>query len=509
MATKEQIEKRSADSEKAKINRRLLRALRAGEDAMRQQSVTDNLLNSSVYTINDKDVLMYKKKPFLLREKNEKDENFWARLLYKTSLFSGTKKTINDISDRIFAKSIVFEHYNENFTKHILTNFDGCGSGLTEVAERIHKDGSWNGCSFIVVNQPTTQRYEENSFPTVVVVDPNDVLQLEIGENNRTELFKYTYTYQRVVDIFNIEEVTVVDYYYYNKNNQTVLRRYEKVNDEDYIEVIKDKILPIKEIPVVEYYPETDKKGLDCDLPFQDIADKNLTHWIFNSVYISLVDYSSRSFIFGKGFEPNKTNKDKDGNIVLEYGMHNVYINKSTNAEMKWVQADSKSSDMIRTFLIDLKDEMKMLGSEFLETKAFMSATEVKYQTADSNNRASKFAINLEKALDKIIRIMLEWQKMDVEDFTLEVNKNIGLTKDDEIFDKATQLHDKLVISDKHYREISKMTGYLSNDKTEEEILEELEKEGKLFGSNNIMLLEDEENKEVVEQEEEEENLEE
>lgn len=481
MTDKAKIEKRSSDSMKALRKRKLLNSLQEGEDEMRRLSYinyTDINLSNNTTNIYD-----FENKPYLPREKHESSENFDFRVKYRTSLYTGTAKSINDINDRIFSQPVKFDTEDEAFKKHILNNFDGAGTGLNEFSKMFNKNSLWAGCSFLLINQNSGVANNDN-LPNAIIIKANDVLDLSKDKSGNIDVFKHTYSYQERIDEFDSQKVTYVDIYFY-KNGIPFLSKYKKIEEEDYTLEFSD-FLSISKLPIVELYPETERKDLLCSKPYQNMAWKNLTHWIYQSIYMTLVDVGSRSFIFGKGFKPNSNSKDEDGNVQIAYGIHNMHINRGEQADMKWVQADSKSSDMIKSFLGELQDEMKMLGSEFLETKAIMTATEVKYSTSDTNNRAQNFAYNLEKALKQAIELMFEWHNKEDTDFNLEVNKNIGLTKDEEIFNIVNQLNDKNIVSDKEVRDTAKKIGYISPEKTEEEYLEELNNEGKAFGGGLI-----------------------
>ena len=158
-----------------------------------------------------------------------------------------------------------------------------------------------------------------------------------------------------------------------------------------------------------------------------------------------------------------------------------MYTTDREGAKITWVQADPKSADIINSLLDDFEKDMEVMGSEFLTTTAKMTATEVIASTADTTAKASKFASNLEKALERIVDIMLLWKRKSNVEYTLNVNKNVGITKDKEAYDVINQLNTQGLISDKHARLIYKGLDYLPQDIEEDEYVEALEEEGKSF----------------------------
>ncbi len=501
MTDKAKIEKRSSDSSKSLSQRKLLNALRKGENEMRRLSYYNYSQADSTSYMSEPSTFAFENKPYLPKEKDESAENFNFRVLYKTSLYAGTSKSINDINDRIFSQAIKFESDDEAFKEMVLNNFDGAGTGINEFSKRWNKDGLWAGCAFLLVNFNDGQRNDYN-MPNVVRINADDVLDLSKDTSGNIEVFKYTFTYQERVDEFESVNVKCVDILFYNENGIPAMSRYKCFDDGDYTVDFERQELDIDVLPIVELYPESDTESLLCDRPYQNMADKNLTHWIFKSNYMNLVDVASRAFIFGSGFTADSIPEDENGKKKLKFGIKTMHLNKNKDAKMEWVQADSNSADMIKTMLDDLEEEMKMLGSEFLETKAIMTATEVKYSTSDTNNRAQNFAFNLEKSLNKAIELMLKWRGREDEEFILEVNKNIGLTKEEEIFEKVNLLNDKNIVSDKEVREVAQKVGYLTHEKTEEDFVEDLENEGKTLSNRNLLISENEEvNDEEVDEE--------
>lgn len=449
-----QVEKRSNDSEKGIQNRMLLRTLREGEQAMRNKATV-----------------------YLPQEKNETNEDYEYRKDNRTSLYSGTEKSIDDINNRIFSKEVTFESEDQELNFMIKENFTGTSEGINEFAKNFNLDALWNGGAFALVNFDTGLTFEND--PYVLMIDIDNVYDMRFNEKGKMVLFKYMSEVEESVDLFNTVSVKYMYLYYVDNTDTVYLQTYKMVDGEDDYILEGEVALPerFNDIPVVGLYPNTRTKNLNPDRPYQTMAFKNRTHWVYNSIYMQLVNIASSAFLFANGIRQNKN--------PIKFGIKAMYVTEDSNSDIKWVQADTKSADMIRTFLEDLKEEMKMLGSEFLETKQVMTATQAVINTADTSSKASTFAQNLEDALIKIIDFMLLWKNINI-DYTIMVNKNVGITKDREAFDIANQLNDKNVLSDKDLRIITGALGYLPTDISEEEYLENLEDEGKLFNANFV-----------------------
>ncbi len=463
------VEKRSKDSEAGVQKRTLLRTLREGEDAMRQKATV-----------------------YLPQEKNEDGSDYEYRKDNRTSLYSGTEKSIEDINNRIFSQEVTFESDNEELNFMIKENFTGSGIGINEFAKNYNLDALWNGGTFALVNFDTGLTFEND--PYVLSIDINNVFDMRYNEKGKLILFKYLSETEESVDLFTTIMVKYMYLYHVDENDNVILQTYRMTEEEEDYLLFNEVNLPkqFTEIPVVPLFPSSRSKNLNPDRPYQTMANKNKTHWNFNSIYMQLVNIASGAFLFSKGF--------RIGENPIKFGIKSLYSAEEKEADIKWIQANSDSADMIRTFLEDLKEEMKMLGSEFLETKQVMTATQAVINTADTSSKASTFAQNLEDSLIKIVNFMLLWKNTS-EEYMLMVNKNVGITKDRESFDIVNSLNDKNVVSDKDLRLVASSLGYLPTDVSEDEFVENLEDEGKIFNANFVA----ETGNEVVIEEEEEE----
>jgi hypothetical protein len=459
---KDLVEKRSPDSEAGVQKRMLLRTLREGQQAMRDKG--------SVY---------------LPEEKNESNDDYTYRKDNNTSLYFGTEKSIEDINARIFSTEIKFNCEDEEFREMVLNNFSGSGDSLNSYAKSFNLNSIWNGGYFTLINFDTGIAFETD--PYAVQIDIDNVLDMDLDDKGKITLFKYMVKTNERLNLFETQVVKYVYLYYIEEESETVSMqeyRYAEDEDEDY-ELIQDINLPsqFKDIPVVGLFPATRKKDLAPDRPYQNMADKNLSHWVFTSIRNFLVNVASRPFLFGSGFKQNTD--------PIKFGVKTVWQTSAPNADMKWVQADAKSADMIKDLLDEYKDEMKMLGSAFLETKQVMTASQAVINTIDTSSKASGYAQSLEDSLEKIVKFMALWKNKEIE-FSIMANKNVGITKDKETLDTVSELNDKNVVSDKDLRATAISLGYLAHDQTEEEYLENLEAEGKVFNADaNVSIVEE------------------
>jgi hypothetical protein len=166
------------------------------------------------------------------------------------------------------------------------------------------------------------------------------------------------------------------------------------------------------------------------------------------------------------------------------------------NTEIKWVQPTADASNQIKDLVSRIEEDMKIMGSEFLSTQSFLTATESVLNSLDTASKSSNFAIQIEKALKKCFEIAKKFLQLDFE-YSLEVNKNIQIFKDENVYAILDSLHNKQVISDSQFIEYINKLKILGFDIDEEKRVDLLEKEGKVLNNdinalNNMLNREEE-----------------
>jgi hypothetical protein len=460
----------SSDAALGRQKRKLARDIMEGLNKMRSMSTT-----------------------YLYKDIDEAEEDYTARLTKRTSLSPAFKKTIEDIVNKIFIKKISFSYDTEDErVDTILNNIDKRSNDLNEFAKKIAHNCLVNGIWFVEVNVNTAILNQQKfSFKSI---DCNDVNWYKLDDEGKIELFSYNVkTYETNPETFEEELVEYIYCYQLKNDNITladkdyvVMTTYRKTPNSDYVG--KYTVLSnITQIPVVPFYfdAKENEKLLNADVPLNDMADKTLLHWNKYSYYDNLVTISAIPFLNISGLRGVSNSEDAE---EVKLSAKKIMAFEDTDAKVSWVVQPSDSSTQIKELVDRIENEMKVMGSEFLDIqKSFSTATEAVLNSLDTASKASNFAIQLEKSLKKCFEIAFEFIALNT-NFELEVNKNVQIFKDEEVFRILDGLHSKNIISDSQFIEYINKMKLLGFEIDEEKRKELLEKEGKLFNTdiNNL-----------------------
>jgi hypothetical protein len=460
----------SSDAVFGRQKRKLARDIMEGVNKMRSMSTT-----------------------YLYKDVDEADEDYTARLTKRTSLSPAFKKTIEDIINKIFIKKISFTYdTKDERVDQILNNIDKRSNDLNEFAKKIAYNCLVNGIWFVEVNANTAILNQQKfSFKSI---DCNDVNWYKLNEEGKIELFSYNVKTYETNPITYEEELIEYIYCYELKNDgksladkdYVVMTTYRKTPLSDYVGSFTT-LSNITQIPVVPFYfdAKENEKLLNADVPLSDMADKTLFHWNKYSYYDNLVTISAIPTLSITGLR-NFNNKEDAEEVKLS--AKKIMAFEDADTQVQWVTQPSDSSMQIKELVDRIDNEMKVMGSEFLDIqKSFSTATEAVLNSLDTASKASNFAILIEKSFKKSFEIAFEFIALNSK-FELEVNKNVQIFKDEEVFRILDGLHSKNIISDSQFIEYINKMKLLGFEIDEEKRKELLEKEGKLFNTdiNNL-----------------------
>jgi len=430
---------------------------------------------------------------YLYKEIDEKDEDYNTRLTNRTDLAPAFRKTIEDMLSKIFIKKISFES-EEDRIKDFSVNVDNRGNDLDDFSQKIAHNTLVNGLWFIeVIGSTDVIVNRKIKFKSI---DCNDVNWFKVNEAGKIDLFSYKVTNYET-NLNDYKEVLVEYIYAYRlktvkeqegsnagSKDQVFFYTYKKKDlESDYVLQGEPVLIDnLDEIPVVPVYFESkeNEKGLNPAIPLQDLADKTILHWNKYSYYDNIVTLSSIPFIHLRGMDQLNRETEQDTSVKLTT---KKMIATTYNTEIKWVQPTADASNQIKDLVSRIEEDMKIMGSEFLSTQSFLTATESVLNSLDTASKSSNFAIQIEKALKKCFEIAKKFLQLDFE-YSLEVNKNIQIFKDENVYAILDSLHNKQVISDSQFIEYINKLKILGFDIDEEKRVDLLEKEGKVLNND-------------------------
>jgi hypothetical protein len=363
-------------------------------------------------------------KKYLPQFPAESQEAYEARLA-SSFLFNGFKKTVRDMTGRVFTKSVEIEG---DALSEEEQNIDMQGRDLSAFARDVFEAGlSGCGLSFIMVDAPPregdvtkAQADEANLRPYLVHVKPEEVLGWKTASvGSRTFLSQWrmmekveeqdpedefsTVTVGQVRVLTLIEgKVNVRLYREANKGAEWVL--YDEFNTQ------------APEITVVPFY--AGRTGFfAAEPPLEDLADKNVEHWQSASDQRNILHAARVPILFAAGHE-------EDGPLKISAGT--ATTTRNPEAKLQWVEHSGAAIGAGRDDLKDIEFQMQVLGLQLL-VAGTETATGAALDAAKETAPLAMMADNLKDALEQALRWFTMYQGAETE-VTVRVNTDFGVS---------------------------------------------------------------------------------
>lgn len=346
-------------------------------------------------------------------------------------LFNGYRKTVKDMTGRVFSKSVEISEGDDRL-KEWADNIDMQGRDLSTFARQVFEDGmSGPGINYIMVDAPQREgtvtqaaAIAQNLRPYMVHLKVEDVL----GWRAETIANVTTLTQIRIaekiatrdpLDEFkeaSVDQIRVLDRL--ETGVQTRLYRKSAKDAKWAMEGQATVNTAIKEITVVPFY--ANRTGFFTGEPMlDDLADINIAHWQSQSDQRNILHYARVPILFGAGM---------DAKASITIGATEAVMATDSQATLQWVEHTGKSIEAGRQDLKDLEFQMETFGLQLLTARA--NAQTATGEALDANKETSQLAMTAD-ALKDALEQALEWMGMyggfdaPVE---VEVNKDFGVS---------------------------------------------------------------------------------
>ena len=396
------VAKRSKDINKMVDSAVRLRALMGGTTAMRAAGVK-----------------------YLPQFKAEDGETYAERLALSW-LFNATKKTVRDMTGRVFKKPVELAEDTPDQIKEWAQNIDLAGRDLSTFAREVFEDGMQSGVSYIMVDAPArddtvtvAQATAMNLRPYLAHLRVEDVLGWKTEVVNNTTVLSQLRIMESVgepdpKDEFNtiqIEQVRVLD-----RTEQGVQTRlYRKVKDqsgkEDWQLYEEPTFSDMMEITVIPFY--ANRTGFFTGEPLlDDLADVNIAHWQSQSDQRNILHFARVPILFGSGRQDEEP-------MAISAGKMTTAIDPA--ADLKWVEHSGQAIGAGRQDLKDLEFQMETLGLQLLVSRSD-SATGAALDAEKETSILGMTADQLQDALEQAMIWLAEYAGLDAAP-TVTVNK--------------------------------------------------------------------------------------
>ena len=363
-------------------------------------------------------------KTYLPKFTAETDDTYRERLALSW-LFNGYRKTVRDMTGRVFRKSVEVAEDTPDQIKEWCANIDLSGRDLSTFARDVFEDGIDAGISYIMVDAPArntaltrAQSQAQGLRPFMVHLHVEDVLGWRSEVINNVSVLAQlrimeSLTEQDPQDEFadvTIDQVRVLD----RTDAGVMTRLYRKGERDQWTLYDEPTVSDMTEITVVPFY--ANRTGFFTGDPLlDDLADVNIAHWQSQSDQRNILHFARVPILFGSG-------RTDDEPITISVGQMTTASDPA--ADLKWVEHSGQAIGAGRQDLKDLEFQMETHGLQLLVAKpGSESATGAALNTEKETSTLSMTADALKDALEQAMMWMVQFGGMGDVSPTISVNK--------------------------------------------------------------------------------------
>ncbi|APX88655.1 hypothetical protein BV394_02005 [Brevirhabdus pacifica] len=436
------------------------RALMGGSDAMRQAGET-----------------------YLPKFPSESLEAYRAR---KDSswLFNGYRKTVRDMTGRVFDKPVELGEEAPAAVKRWVENIDMEGRDLSTFARQVFEDAmAGPGISFIMVDAPqrdgdvTRAQAEAGGMrPYFVHLRVEDILGWKTATVNNATVLSQVRIMEEIKEPdpddefaeIATEQVRVLD----RSEGGVQTRIYRKVKSK-WLEVPEmASTSQLSEITIIPFY--ANRAGFFTGAPLlDDLSDVNIAHWQSQSDQRNILHFARVPILFAAGMTT------EEGPLVISSGAATTATD--ANAKLEWVEHTGKAIDAGRQDLKDLEFQMETHGLQLLVVKGQQSATGEALDAAKETSTLSMTADQLKDALEQAMDWLGKYGGQTFEP-SVTVNKDFGvhMMGAQELTAMLTAVNTGNMSRETFLREMARR-GMIRSDIDVEDEIERIEAEGNVM----------------------------
>jgi hypothetical protein len=361
---------------------------------------------------------------YLPKFKAEQDADYKARL-DSSWLFNGMRKTVKDMTGRVFTKTIEIVEGSDRL-KEFAADINMQGQDLSAFASDVFKDAFIPGISYIMVDAPRREGETTRAAaatlglrPYMVHLRVEDILGFKTEQFNNVLALSMLRIMESVTEPDSEDEFSQIDV-----KQVRVLTRAEGVvsvriyrkNDKDDWLVFDEYTSGAEEITVIPFYAQ--RTGFFIAEPvLDDLADVNIAHWQSQSDQRHILHFARVPILFASG-------RGDDEPLIVSASQ--AVTSRDVDAKLGWVEHSGKAIGAGRQDLMDLQDQMQALGLQLL-VASHETATGAVLDSAKETSTLSMMADNLKDALEQALQWMEFYDGRSNESVTVEVNKDFGI----------------------------------------------------------------------------------
>jgi hypothetical protein len=369
-----------------------------------------------------------KGKTYLPQEPGESNEAYDNRLS-RTTLFNAFRKTVKDMTGKVFARPIVIGDDVPETLRSYCENIDLTGRHLNIFARDVFEDGMQSGISFIMADMPyadpTATRRDDivsGRRPYLVHIKAEDLIGW------KTEIIggKETLTQVRIRERITEDDMTNP----YQEKDVIQIRvlepgrwyTFRSTEAERAYTPHAEGTTSLDFIPVAPVYINRMDFMLGSP-PLEDLADLNVSHWQSQSDQRNILHVARVPILFGAGFDETAT---------MVVGANTMARSADPNAKLTYVEHSGAAIGAGQKDLEQIELQMQAMGLQLLVPKPGQTATGEARDEAKETSTLSMMAQALQDGLEQALGFMAQFEGLGADaGGSLLVNQDFGSVKVD------------------------------------------------------------------------------
>lgn len=407
----------------------------------------------------------------------------WKRRLNRSVLYNGFRDTVGYLASRPFQKPVTIKAGEKGLWRplnFIEKNCDRAGTTLSDFGKQLLTCGLTHGLVHTFVDFPKTDGKQtfadeqERVRPYFLLIPAPRLLggRVKIREDNGAVELEQI----RILEIH-----TEADGKYDEKQVRYVRviekggwQLFKQMEESDDWEMAKEGELSLDEIPLRTLY--FNRTGhLMAAPPLEDLAWINLAHWQSQSDQRNILRFARLPILYETGIESTEATKK------LELGPGAKVRRQNPLAKLVYVEHSGAAIAAGRQDLVDLKEEMSMLGAQpFIQRTGSQTATGQGLDEERCHSDMQAWVRSAEFHLEECFELAGKWMNRPIpEDFSVDLFSEFALSmRAAEDVRALIDMRKAKEISRRTFLEEIRRRGVVSETLVVEDEIEAIEQEG-------------------------------
>lgn len=422
------VQDRSEICSKYLADRKIIRSLRGGTEAMRQAG-----------------------QEYLPKEPGETPFAYSKRLK-RSVLTNFIARVVKNLSSKPFSRPVgVTSESHPELAELFASDIDGKGTSVSALASVVFQDALWNGTSFLCVDAPV-----DGGQPYVYWLSADDILGYKLDEDGR--LLEI-----RISEVASVEdgewgEKSVARVRVFRRSGGKVLwSLYQESDGSEYAQVEPWRDFGLPEIPVIPIHsnPAETRGTLFCPPPMIDLAYMNVAHWQEFSDQRNILHVARVPILFASGVEEG---------VEIKIGVDSAIV-ANAGSDLKFVEHSGNAINAGRQSLQDLEGIMASYGIEMLQNNGVVeTATGRALNAGENNNQIASMATATASAIAKVFEMLARFSRVPNATFVADINTEYGINASNEELQALANARANGDLSHQDYVTELKRRGVLRND---------------------------------------------